>query len=37
MATRSDLVEAIIERYRSSGRADKQRIWCWPLLRMWAV
>ena len=26
MATRSELVEAIIERYRSSGRADKQRI-----------
>ena len=26
MATRSELVEAIVERYRSSGRADKQRI-----------
>lgn len=26
MATRSELVEAIIERYRSSGRADKQLI-----------
>src|SRR4051794_788077 len=26
MATRSELVEAIIERYRSSGRTDKQRI-----------
>lgn len=26
MATRSELVEAIIERYRSSRRADKQRI-----------
>jgi len=26
MATRSELIEAIIERYRSSGRADKQRI-----------
>ena len=26
MATRSELVEAIIERYRSSDRADKQRI-----------
>ncbi|WP_245444659.1 hypothetical protein [Microvirga sp. KLBC 81] len=26
MATRSELIEAIIERYRSSRRADKQRI-----------
>ncbi|QRM33393.1 hypothetical protein [Microvirga sp. VF16] len=26
MTTRSEPVEAIIERYRSSGRADKQRI-----------
>jgi len=26
MATRTELVEAIIERYRSSCRADKQRI-----------
>jgi len=26
MATRTELVEAIIERYRSSSRADKQRI-----------
>ena len=26
MATRSELIEAIIERYRSSGRAEKSRI-----------
>lgn len=26
MATRTELVEAIIERYRLSGRADKQMI-----------
>lgn len=26
MATRSGLVEAIVERYRSRSRADKQRI-----------